>query len=250
MQETSDTRRKRMEGLPPLDGRRHSTKDLTGVDLGGSVVLRPASDQQGGSVAWEIRCKCGGVFVRDTKDLTKSYYKRGRALCSKRCVARAVRKTHGMTNHPAYAVWRSMQARCYRENHPAFKNYGGRGITVCSEWRQDFSAFWRDMGPTYRPGLTLERVDNDQGYSPQNCVWATTRKQHLNKRTNRRIKTPWGVMPVAEAARRSGLNTSTLLYRLGSGWPAEDLFIPPSFVQRGKRSPSMTSSTAAPGIGS
>src|SRR5574343_575843 len=76
---------------------------------------------------------------------------------------------HGMSKHPAYAVWRPMLARCGTPSHPAFKNYGARGITVCARWRKSFENFWEDMGPTYRRGLTLERTNNARGYSPANC---------------------------------------------------------------------------------
>jgi len=125
-------------------------------------------------------------------------------------------RTHGMSKHPAYAVWRSMLDRCRLPTHQAWANYGGRGITVCSEW-QSFETFWADMGPTYRRGLTLERKDNEGGYSAVNCEWATYRKQMNNKRGNVWIETPLGVMTVAEASRLSGIGHTTLLYRIAHG---------------------------------
>lgn len=82
-------------------------------------------------------------------------------------------------------VWSDMKRRCHRENHHAYANYGGRGITVCERWRNSFAAFLEDMGPRPDPKLTLERVNNDAGYGPDNCIWATRLQQSLNKRMYR-----------------------------------------------------------------
>jgi hypothetical protein len=107
-----------------------------------------------------------------------------------------------------------MKARCLRPTHHAWRNYGGRGITVCDRWQGSFENFWEDMGPTYQPGLTIERVNNALGYFPENCTWDTRKVQGRNRRTNRIIATPWGEMTIAEAAERVGLSQSTFGKRL------------------------------------
>jgi hypothetical protein len=126
---------------------------------------------------------------------------------------------HGMAEHPAYARWRTMRDRCQLPTQARWKDYGGRGISICQEW-STFEGFWRDMGPTYRPNLTLERRDNNVGYSKANCYWATRKQQARNKRNSRLIDTPWGMMTLAEAAERSGVKRVTIWWRLNRGLPA------------------------------
>lgn len=90
---------------------------------------------------------------------------------------------HGLSNTEIWNIWKNMMQRCHNQKAPAFKNYGGRGITVCDRW-QTFENFVADVGQ--RPvGLTLERKNNELGYSPDNCKWATRREQRLNQRPRR-----------------------------------------------------------------
>lgn len=85
-------------------------------------------------------------------------------------------------------IWKAMIQRCTNPNDRRWKDYGGRGITVCQRWRESFEAFYADMGP--RPdGLSIDRVNNDRGYSPQNCQWATREQQARNKRGQARAAT-------------------------------------------------------------
>lgn len=89
----------------------------------------------------------------------------------------------GKSKHPLYDTYNDMIGRCHRETHLRYANYGGRGIAVCARWRTDFWAFVADMGE--RPvGMSLDREDNDAGYSPENCRWATPSQQAINRRAN------------------------------------------------------------------
>lgn len=100
--------------------------------------------------------------------------------CLRRDHAASLNTQHGMTGSPTYNSWQSMIRRCTNPRAADYDRYGGRGITVCQRWR-DFSAFLDDMG-VRPPGHTLDRVDNDRGYEPSNCRWATTSEQNLNRR--------------------------------------------------------------------
>lgn len=93
---------------------------------------------------------------------------------------------HGLSHLPEYEIWCAMKARCFNPNHEGYKNYAERGITVCDRWVDDFSAFLSDMGSRPAPDLTIERVNNDRGYSPDNCIWATRTVQNRNQRPRKR----------------------------------------------------------------
>ena len=113
-----------------------------------------------------------------------------------------------------------MIARTSNPNSPRWANYGGRGITVCDRWRE-FANFAADMGPTFSPELSLERIDNDRGYEPDNCRWATPTEQARNKRTNHRLEFDGLDLTLQEWAERFGIKKTTLRSRLRLGWSAE-----------------------------
>jgi len=135
-------------------------------------------------------------------------------------------------NNPLYEIWKGMRSRCNNPKLRSYADYGGRGIRVCTRW-DDFLAFRDDMGPTFVPGLTIDRRDNDKGYSPDNCRWITQTQQLQNKR-----RTIWATlngerMGLAEAARRCGLRPGTVTLRVSHlGWSVEDALSTPVRKQK------------------
>lgn len=137
---------------------------------------------------WTLRCvHCG--LVKQTyngKDYAKG---KNHGICKCQHTKKPVlekppkNKKAVMREHPLYSRWKSMKDRCYRKGDKDYPNYGGRGITMCDEWRYDFWAFadWA-MDSGYREGLTIDRRNNDEGYSPENCRWITRYEQNRNKR--------------------------------------------------------------------
>jgi hypothetical protein len=131
---------------------------------------------------------------------------------------------------PTHAIWRGMLARCRNPNAKDFPRYGGRGISVCARWSL-YANFLADMG--VRPaGLSLERLRNDEGYSPENCEWATLKAQARNRRSNVLVTHAGVTATVAEWAEKTGLERKTLEYRIRVGWPAERALTTPSLINR------------------
>ena len=112
-----------------------------------------------------------------------------------------------------------MHARCYNPNRNRYHCYGGRGIKVCPEWYRNFPQFFKDMSPTYQPGLTIERIDNDADYSPDNCRWATQKEQANNKSNNRLITHLGQTMTLSQWCDWIGIKQTTLQMRINTyGW--------------------------------
>lgn len=158
--------------------------DISGQTFGSLTVLSLADRASNKKLRWLCKCVCGGETIAVGTNLRNGH--------TRSCGCRRAQKPtiHGgsrrgkMTSE--YKSWASMLQRCSNPNHEAYKNYGGRGISVCDRWH-DFRSFLDDMGERPTPQHTLERKHNDLGYSPSNCIWATKSEQALNRRPKSRV---------------------------------------------------------------
>jgi hypothetical protein len=131
-------------------------------------------------------------------------------------------KRHGLSRTPEYKAWQTMRLRCTNPQNQAYADYGGRGITVCSQWLDSVETFVKDMGLKPSPKHELDRIRNNEGYSPDNCHWTTRSNNARNRRSNRWVTYKGERMVLAAAIQLSGLDGAAVAKRLDSGWP-EDL---------------------------
>ena len=155
--------------------------DLTGQIFGRLTVISFAGIEKNGDACWECLCECGS-----TKTVKGGHLMDG-STKSCGCLNREP-VSHGLLcgqqgNLPRlYRIWQGMKQRCYNSNRGKYPNYGGRGITVCPEWKNDYEAFYRwAKTHGYRDDLTIDRIDNDGPYCPENCRWITSKENTLHR---------------------------------------------------------------------
>lgn len=198
-------------------------QDLTNLCYGRFTVLG-FSHRKSNSYYWFCRCACGVERV-----VIASNLKRGHTTscgCRARELFLARSTTHGWASdgtnlHSLYIAWQNMKHRCsHRRSNKKFKQYTKRGITIDPAWL-DFNQFKADMLPTWKEGLTLDRIDNDGPYAKWNCRWATKQEQSNNTSVNRWVEFNGKRQTVAQWAIETGIKYQTLRARLNAGWPLD-----------------------------
>jgi len=182
--------------------------ELAGKTFGRLKVIEYFGLSRLGDAVWRCRCSCGKIINVNTGSLTS-----GNTTKCKSCAT----KTHGMSHTKLYKVWQGMKTRCTNPNSINFNRYGGRGITYDPRW-EFFENFEKDMAEGYRPGLTIERKNNDDGYNKENCIWATPAIQNRNIPQNVYLKYKGKWQIITDWAKELDINRC-ILYHLKSNYP-------------------------------
>lgn len=196
--------------------------DLSGQKFEHWTVLGYSHSDSRGVSYWFCRCDCGKERAVRSDNLKAGFSTS--CWCSK--------NTHGMSNQPIYKAWMQMKQRCQNPNDSQYNNYGARGIYVCPQWQNSFAAFLADMGEP-PPNRTLDRINNDGPYSPENCRWATFSEQACNSRQTHFLEYCGQRLSVTSWARMLGFSPSTLYGRLKLGWSIERALTEPVHKLKG-----------------
>lgn len=190
-----------------------NNEDLTGKRFGMLLVVGKDKDRdKTGCIKYICKCDCGNVVSVRSSSLNDG----NTSGCGCRLYDTGEKQRtykHGMSKDRLYVIWSDMKDRCNNPNTPTYKHYGGRGITVCDEWNaSDGFVSFRDwaIANNYMDGLTIDRIDNNKGYSPDNCRWVTTKEQALNTRRNHRIAFNGKNLTITEWADELGFNRNSL----------------------------------------
>ena len=203
--------------------------NLIGLKFGRLKVVERAPNSKTGKTRWACQCDCGNPNL---KIVFGCSLKSGRTK-SCGCLARETKVrngkkniTHGETHTRLYKIWCGMRSRCNYPKNIEYHNYGGRGITYCKEW-ETYELF-RDwaLNNGYQKYLTLERIDCDKNYCPENCKWATMKEQQNNRRNTVRFVVEGVEHSVSEWSEISGIAAPTLVWRLKNGWNENEMFMP------------------------
>lgn len=199
--------------------------DLTGRRFGRLVAIEPSNERKCSHVVWKCLCDCGNYKYAISNNLLRGYTSSCGCLHKQGLVAMTT--THGMCKTRLYSIWSNMKDRCLNPNIKGYENYGGRGIAVCDEW-MEFAPFaeWA-LANGYSDDLTIDRINNNEGYSPSNCRWATRFVQANNQRSNHLFTIDGVTHTMTEWGRIYGINKNLVFDRLRRGWSEyETLTIP------------------------
>jgi hypothetical protein len=199
------------------------TQDLTGQRFGRLVATKMIRKKMYGysQISYECVCDCG-----NTHNVVARCLKDGRSTscgCFHKEVVTGMKTKHGGKGTPEYRTWKNMKSRCLNPRNPAFKDYGGRGITVHESWADNFETFLRDMGPK-PPDTSIDRINNNLGYQPGNCRWGTVFQQSNNRRNNVPIEYGGKTQNVSAWAAHFGITLNTFRrWRVQFGMTMEEI---------------------------
>lgn len=197
---------------------------LTAINIDKIVYKEPRS--LGSVIYWNCKCDCGNTVSVRTHNLINGITKSCGCLQKER--ASEVNKKHGLSHSHLGWIWVAMKQRCENYTNKNYKDYGGRGIKVCEEWSNYFTAFYDwSISNGYKKGLSIDRIDNNGDYCPENCRWIDHRKQMNNTRRNRFITFNGETKTISEWAKNLGYSSSIIRDRLKLGWTIEKAITTP-----------------------
>ena len=195
-------------------------KDLTGMTFGYWQVLERTNNSKDGSSRWVCRCKCGATKTVLGKALTSQKTKS--CGCYNKEKAKETFYKHGYSHTNLHNRWLKIRERCYNPNSRSFENYGGRGIQMCNEWKQNFMRFYSwAIENGYKPGLTIDRIDVNGNYEPKNCRFINQKGQQNNRRNNVYITYKNKTQTLAQWADYYNIPYKILWKRIKLGWTFE-----------------------------
>lgn len=193
---------------------------LVGNRYGHLSVIREEGRNKHGEVMWLCKCDCGNEMLAKSCNLVHGFVKS--CGCMSGQMISNANKKHGKINTRIYSSWHCMKNRCYNTNDEHYPDYGARGITVCEEWKDNFQVFYEwAISHGFREDLTIDRIDVNKGYSPNNCRWATAKEQQRNRRITVYLDYKGDKKPLAEWAEIKGIDRKNLEYRIRAKWPVE-----------------------------
>jgi hypothetical protein len=190
--------------------------DLSGMTFGRWSVTKQAGNAKGGGALWACICECGSEKKVIGGDLRNG--KSTNCGCVHKNRLGAFAKTHGKSNTRLHRIWKNMRARCLRKSSPQYPDWGGRGIKICEEWESFDSFYSWAISSGYDDRLSIERINVNGDYDPDNCKWATAKEQSVNRRFV--LKAPNGT-PWCEIAKENGVPVTLMHGRIHDGWPVE-----------------------------
>ena len=202
--------------------------DLTGRRFGRLVVIEEAGRDKFKRTMWKCRCDCGKEKIVPYAQLARGETRSCGCLARDVLVERSTVHGDSTRENPSrlYRIYSNIHTRCYTKTDPHYERWGGRGIKMCNEWKDDYLAFkeWA-LSSGYKDDLTIERIDNDGDYCPENCKWITHKEQARNKRNNHFLTYKGERKCLGEWCEIYNIPRSTLWNRVANGWtPEECLF--------------------------
>lgn len=202
--------------------------DLTGQRFGRLTVISRI-ENVGHNTSWLCKCDCGNEKIVSGNNLRNGSTK----SCG--CIKNLGNTKHSLCNSRIYRIYTNIHQRCYCKYSTIYKHYGGRGITICDEWKNDFLSFYSwAINNGYADNLTIDRIDTNGNYEPDNCRWVTMKIQNYNRRSSLKFEHNGEVYNTKQLAEKTGLTESAIQHRHERGWTVSEIVDTPTHHARKK----------------